>query len=120
MRSRIDAHGNLIGIFSGDALVHLEEVAIAFGDLGGTEALDAVGEIEIHTEAARADAATFVALALGSARGDVARNKVAETRVAALEVVVALGFRDLVGRTFVARSLGYRCGRRCGAIQTSK
>ncbi len=48
------------------------------------------------------DAAALVAHRLGRTRRHVARHEVAEGRVAALEVVVALGIRNLRGRTLVA------------------
>ena len=65
------------------------------------EAVDGVGEVEVHAVLQRADAAAGVDLALGVAGGDVARHEVAERRVAALEEVVALGLGDLVGRAGV-------------------
>ena len=52
---------------------------------------------------ALADAAALVAHLLGVARRDVARDQVAEARVLALEVVVALVLGNLVGRPLVAR-----------------
>ena len=54
-------------------------------------------EIEIDAVPARPHAAALVADLLGGAGGDVARHQVAEARVAALQVVVALGLGDLVG-----------------------
>ena len=86
--------------------VHVEQVAVALFDDVAAEPLDGVGEIEIDAEAAGADAAAFVADHLGIAGGDVARHQVAEARITALEVVVALGFGDLVGRAGVALSCG--------------
>ena len=69
---------------------------------GGAEALDRVREVEVDAEAAGTDAAALVADLLGRARGDVAGGEVAVGRVLALEVVVALVLRDLVGRAGVA------------------
>src|SRR5205807_461739 len=66
------------------------------------EALDGIGEIEIDAASARTDAAAFVTNFLCPARGDVARREVAEAGVLALEVVVALGFRNLIGTARVA------------------
>ena len=48
------------------------------------------------------DAAAFVARPLGGARRDVAGHEVAEARIAALEVVVALRLGNLLGRALVA------------------
>ena len=59
-------------------------------------------EVEVDAEPAWPDAAAFVAHLLGVARGDVARHEVAEARVLALQVVVALGFGNLAGRARVA------------------
>src|SRR5690606_17091046 len=88
-----------------DALVHLEEVAVALADGLLAEPFDGVGEVEVDAEAARSDAAPVVARLLGRARGDVARREVPEARVFALEVIVALGLGDLVGGALVARGL---------------
>ena len=54
-------------------------------------------EVEVHAVLQRADAAALVDLGLGGPGGDVAGHEVAERRVAALEVVVALRLGDLVG-----------------------
>ena len=53
------------------------------------------------------DAHAGVADLLGGARRDVARRQVAVGRVLALQVVVALGLGNLVGRPLVARLLGH-------------
>ena len=98
----VDAHGHLVGILVGDALVHVEQVAVALANGLLAQALDGVGEVEIDAQAGFAHAAAFVAHRLGVARGHVARNQVAEAGIAALEVVIALVFRDLVGRALVA------------------
>ena len=58
------------------------------------EPFDGVGEIEIDAAAARADAAALVAHLLGRARGDVARGQVAEARIFALQVIIALALRE--------------------------
>ena len=71
------------------------------------QALDGVAEIEIDAEAGLAHAAALVAHLLGVARGHVARHQVAEAGVAALQVVIALGLGNLVGRARVALLLGH-------------
>ena len=116
----IDAHGNFVGIFAGDAVVHFEEVAVAFGDFLYAEALDAVGEIEIDAEAGFADTVAGIAFGFGGAGSDVARNEIAEAGIAAFEIVVALGIRDLTPADAYRREFWEpRCGRRCGEIRTS-
>ena len=91
---RVDPHRHLVRILVGDLLVHVEEVAVLLLDRLGAEPLDRVGEVEIHRQAALADAAALVADLLGVARRDVARHEVAEARILALEVVVALRLRE--------------------------
>ncbi len=102
VRGRVDAHRDLVGVVVRDALVHVEEVAVALADDVLAEAADRVREVEVDAEARLADAAALVADLLGGARGDVARREVAERRVLPLEVVVALGLGDLAGGAFVA------------------
>ena len=63
---------------------------------------DGVGKVEVDTESGLAHAAAFIADGLGIARGYVARHQVAEAGIAAFQVVVALGFGNLVGRALVA------------------
>ena len=60
--------------------------------------VDGVGEVEVDAQPAGADAAALVADVLGGAGGDVARHQVAERRVDALQVVVALVLGDLARR----------------------
>src|SRR2546425_676848 len=88
-----------------DALVHLEEVAVAFFDDVSSKTPDRVSEVEVDAVLQRADAPAGVALPLGGSRRHIARHEVAVRGVAALEEVVALLFRDLVGRTSVVHAL---------------
>src|SRR5690606_24972339 len=66
------------------------------------ESCDRVTEVEIHAHAGRADAAALVDGLLRAARRDVTRGEVAEARVMAFEVVVALGVRYFVRRARIA------------------
>ena len=116
----IDAHRLLVRIFAGDALVHVEQVAVALLDDGAAEALDGVAEVQVDGQAAFAHAAAFVADLLGIARGHVARHQVAEARVLALQEVIAFGFGDLAGRRACRPSSAAPTrGRRCAAIRSS-
>src|SRR6185312_9635480 len=94
----VDAHRRLVRILAGNALVHLEQVAVALGHRRLAETADRVGEVEVHAQAARTDAATFVAHVFGVARRDVARHQVAEARILALQVVVAVALSDAARR----------------------
>ena len=57
---RVDAHRNLVGIFSGNPLVHLEQVAVSRFDDLDTQALDGLLEIEIDGEARFADTVALI------------------------------------------------------------
>ena len=94
MHSRVDAHRTLVGIFTGDVLIHLEEVAVAFLDGFLTETLDGIREIQINTEPAWADSPALVAGLFGRARRNVAGREVAVARVFALEEIIAIIFGD--------------------------
>ena len=120
VRRRIDAHRHLVGVLAGDLLVHLEEVAVALLDRLLAEPLDGVGEVEVDAVLLRPDAAPLVDHRLGVAGGHVARHQVAEARVLALQEVVAVAFRDLLGRA-ACRSGPWapRRGRRCAATRSS-
>ena len=99
VRCRVDPHRHLGGILAGDALVHLEQVRVALVDRSLTEAGDGVGEVEVHPVLQWPHPAAEVDGALGGARGDVPWGEVPVARVEPLEVVVAVGFRDEVGRS---------------------
>ena len=99
---RVDAHRDLVGVLVGDALVHVEEVAVALADRRLAEAADGVGEVEVDAEAG-----------LARRRGPRRRppwrrarrrraGRGCRSSGTALEVVVALVFGDLVGRARVA------------------
>ena len=95
--SRVDAHGRLVGVLVGDALIHLEEVPVALLDLGLPEALDGVVKVEVDAAARGADATALVAGLLGGAAGDVPGRQVAEGGILPLQVVVAVVLGDLAG-----------------------
>ncbi len=97
VRGGVDHHRRLPGRVARDPLVHLEQVPVAIRDHVGAAVRDRVAEVEVDGAAGAADAKAVVADDLGRAGGDVAGHEVAEARVALLEVVVALGLRD-VGR----------------------
>ena len=99
---RVDSHRDAIRILVGDLRVHVEEVAVAGAYHVRAEPANGVGEIEVHGQTAVADAASFVAHRLGVAGRDVARDQIAEARIPPLEVVVAIGLRDLLWRSPVA------------------
>ncbi len=102
----INPHRNFIGVFSGNLLVHVEEVAVFFANDWFTHAADGVREVQVNAHAARPDPAPFIADFLGVARSDVAGNQVSETRVAPLEVIVALVFGNLRRGPRIALFLG--------------
>ena len=116
----VDPHRHAVGILVGDLRVHVEEVAVAPLDDVRAEPLDRVREVQVDREAAVADAASFVADRLRVPRRHVARHQVAEARIAPLEVVVALGFRNLL-RAAACRpaSSAPRRARRCGGSRSS-
>lgn len=78
----IYAHRRFVGVFAGDAFVHIEEVAVFF--LYGFDAVapDGVCEVEINAASFTVDcgahAASVVARFLRRARGNVAGSEVAE------------------------------------------
>ena len=121
MHRRINPHRRFVGIFAGDLFVDVEKISVALANRVFAETLDRVGKIEINAASARADAAAFIANFLGRARRDIARREISEARIFSLEIIIALGFRDLVRRLW--RNLRFvsepRRVRRCAAIPTS-
>src|SRR5438034_8948672 len=102
MRRRVDSHRRSIRILGCNVLIHLEKIPVSLVNGLASETLDGFGEIEIDAAPARTDAARFVAHFLRRPRGDVARSEIAEARILALQVVIALAWRDFLRRPFVA------------------
>ena len=98
MDRRVNPHRRVVGIVAGDFFVDVEKISVTLADGRLAEARDRVLEVEINAAPARADAAAFVANFLGAARGNIARGEVAVARVFALEIIIAIGFRDVVRR----------------------
>ena len=94
MAGRINAHGNPVRVLRGDALVHVEQVAVPLLNHPAAQPLDGVVEIEIHAVAALAHASLFIAHHLGIARGHVARHQIAKAGIFALQKVIAIGLND--------------------------
>ena len=102
MGGRCDAHGDAQGIVAREVFVHLEEVTVALAERVGAETLHSIGEVEIDATRTRADASPVVAHRLDRARSHVAWHQVAVTRIPALEEIVPLGLRDVLGAAVVA------------------
>ncbi|MEY5014104.1 MAG: hypothetical protein RIS92_462 [Verrucomicrobiota bacterium] len=57
----VDAHRSFVGIFSGDLVVHVEQIAIALANLVFAQAFDGICEVEVNPEAAGTNSAPVVA-----------------------------------------------------------
>ena len=68
MDRRIDAHRTLIRVLARDLFVDVKKISVAFADRLFPDARDGIGEIQINTAPAFADAAAFIANFLGAAR----------------------------------------------------
>ncbi len=101
-----DHHGSAVGVVSGDAFIHFEEVAVAFLDGFFAVALDGVAEVEEDAESGGGHAVSGIAEFLGGAGGDVAGCEITEAGVFAFEVVVAFVLGDVVGVEFPGADFG--------------
>ncbi|SKS15482.1 Uncharacterised protein [Mycobacteroides abscessus subsp. abscessus] len=107
MHGRVYAHWSLVRIFAGDPFVHREKVAV-FGFYGvEAQSGDCVVKIKIDTQATGSYAASFVANVLGGARSYVTGDQVAERRVDAFEVIIAVLVRDLAGLALITGLFGH-------------
>lgn len=103
VRCRVNLHGNFVGVGSGNALVHLEEVVVALDDGFLSEAFNGIAEVEIYAATHFTNTTTFVADFFGAATGDaVARRQIAVARILAFQIVVAFSFRDGVRSSLIA------------------
>ena len=68
-------------------------------------AFDGIGKIEIDRQTGRSHSVALVAHFLRTARGNIARHQISEAWVASFEIVIALIFRYVAWRAFVASLL---------------
>src|SRR5579871_5354150 len=93
--SRIDAHGNFVGILTGNPVVDIEKVAVLLANCIESQPVNRIGKVQVHALSVRPHTASFIAYFLCVSRGDVAGYEVAKTRITVLEVVVALTLGDV-------------------------
>src|SRR6266478_5684555 len=98
VRSGIDAHWHIICIISSNPLIDVEQIAVLLPDGFQPEPVNSVRKIQVNTLSVGPHAAPFVAHFLRIARCDVTWNKVAETWVAVLLIVVSIGLRNVSWR----------------------
>ena len=98
--SREDHHRVLIRVLVNDFLVHLEQVTIFLCNYILAETLDSVGEIKEYSQTGIVYAIAFVATLFRSARSDVTGNEVTESRIATLQIVIAVFFRNITSFDF--------------------
>ena len=70
-----DAHGRMVGIFVGDLVVHVEEVAVPGSYRLLAQPVDGLGEVQVYGQAGGSDPQTLVTDLLGRAGGHVARDE---------------------------------------------
>src|SRR5262249_7956597 len=101
----INPHRLFVGVFASDPLIHFEEIFVLLLHSCPAFTLDGCGKVEVNPAAARTDTAPLVANAFGRPRGNVAGGQVAEAGVHPLQVVIALGSRNLIGVASITRLL---------------
>ena len=95
MDGRINHHRLFPRRGSGNLLIHIEEVTIPLGNPLVTQTLDGVGEVQEHGQTRLVHAIAGVATLLGGTRSHITRNQVTEGRIAALQIVIPILFRNL-------------------------
>src|SRR5262249_19942172 len=103
---RVNPHRNLVRILAGDPLIHLKQVAVLLADGVLAQSLNRVGEIQVYAEPRITHTEALVADLLGGTRGHVARHEISKTRIPAFQVIVAVGFRYVIGTAAVAFLFG--------------
>ena len=105
VNSRINHHRVIVRANVSNFFVHIEEVTVAcFYDIAA-QAVDSFREVEEYGKARVVYAEAGIATLFSSAAGYVAGNEVTESRVAALEVVVAILFRNVATFKFAGLQL---------------
>ena len=105
VNSRINHHRVIVRAHVSNFFVHIEEVTVAcFYDVAA-QTVDSFREVEEYGKARVVYAEAGIAALFSSAAGYVAGNEVTESRVAALEVVVAILFRNVASFKFAGLQL---------------
>ena len=95
MNGRIDHHRFVIRIHVGNLLIHLEKVAVTGFDDVLAQAGDRRLEIQEHGQSGLVHAEACIAAFFGGTRSHIARHEVTESRITALQVVVAILLGDI-------------------------
>src|SRR6266478_3277528 len=97
MGGGIDSHRHRVRILACDPLINVEQVPVLLTNRIQTEPLNSISEVQVDALPVRPNAAPLIADIFGISGGDVAGNEVAKTRIASLQIVVALVLRDVLG-----------------------
>src|SRR5690606_33433661 len=116
MDGRIDPHGNFVGIFPGNLLVHVKQVTVFFFYCGFTKSsyflwrrimdvifvsfwnpvsLDGWGIIQVNGKSRGAYPVPRIAAHLDSAGSDVPRHQVSKGMISSFEVIITFILRDI-------------------------
>ncbi len=95
-------HGVLVGVHIDNLLVHLEEVAIFLFHHIASQTLDGIGKVKVDSQTCGADAVAGIATLFGGTGGHIAGHQVAESGIAAFQIVVAILFGDVIGTLLAA------------------
>ena len=88
----VDSISQFAGVYIGDFLIHVEEVAVALAHGVDTKTVDGFGEVEEYGEAGVVDTESVVATFFGGTRCHVTGHKVTECRITAFQIIVAAFF----------------------------
>ena len=111
--------GDVVGIFPGDPLIHIEEVAVALADHVNPLLVDHVGEIQIDTISPWTNSVPLVAHGLHGTRSDISWCKIAKTRVPAFQKIVAFSCEEYRPDAGDPPAVSVpTVVHRCGAIRT--
>ena len=91
----VDGVCQFAGVHVGDFFIHIEEVAIALAHHVDAEAVDGFREVEEHGLSGVVHTKALIAAFFSGTGSHVARHEVAESRIAAFEIVVAFFFRNV-------------------------
>ena len=105
VRCWVNAHRCLVRVFTCNALVHLEQVAVALFHNITTKSINCCREIEVDSIFQWSNSLTLVNQSFCCTRRNIARGQVAIRRIQALKEVIALSLRNLICLTIVVCTL---------------
>ena len=101
------AHWGLVGVLTGDVLIHVEQVPVLGSHCCFAVAFNSGFKVEVYAVLQSSNTFALVDNCFRVSRGNISRNEIAESWVLALKVVVTFAVRNLAWGAGVIKCIRY-------------